>query len=72
LVIVNGASFIGRLSVGVLAKYINVTWLTVVWTAVCAILIFALTGVKTVAGFVIFGIIFGLSAGACKYLMLSA
>ncbi len=45
----------------------DVVSLIVLFTGVCAIMIFALTGVATVAGFVIFGVIYGFSAGACMF-----
>jgi len=69
LVIVNGLSCVGRLSPGFLVRYMSVVTLIVVCTGVCAIMIFALTGVTTVAGFVIFGILYGFCAGAFIALM---
>jgi len=69
LVIVNGLGCIGRLSPGFLVKYMSVVYLIVLFTGVCAIMIFALTGVTTVAGFVIFGIFYGFSSGAFISLM---
>ncbi|KAF9441846.1 hypothetical protein P691DRAFT_682734, partial [Macrolepiota fuliginosa MF-IS2] len=69
LVIVNGSSLIGRLSPGFLVKYVSVVNLIVVWTGICGILIIALTGVTNVAGFVVFGVIYGFSFGAFIALM---
>ncbi|KAJ3574979.1 hypothetical protein NP233_g1396 [Leucocoprinus birnbaumii] len=69
LVILNASSFLGRLSVGALVKFMPVTWMTVVSTGICAILILALIAVKTVAGFVVFGVLYGLNAGAFIALM---
>lgn len=69
LVIINVSSCIGRISVGLIVKYMPVTWMIVLWTGICAVLMFALIGVKTVAGFAVFGVLFGLSAGAFIALM---
>lgn len=67
LVILNGASFVGRLSPGILTKYASVATLTVITTGASGVLIIAVSGITSVAAFVIFGILYGFFAGTCKY-----
>jgi len=69
LVIVNGSSCVGRLSPGIVVRYIGVVPFILLSTGMCAIMIFALIGVTTVTGFVVFGILYGFSAGAFIALM---
>lgn len=64
LVILNGASFTGRLSPGLLVKYIPVVPLITIMAGAGAVLIFGMAGISTVAGFVVFGLLYGFCAGA--------
>jgi hypothetical protein len=66
-VILNCASFVGRLSPGILTKFVSVGTLTVVTTGACAALIISVSGITSIPTFIVFGVLYGLFAGACEY-----
>jgi hypothetical protein len=66
LVILNGISIAGRVAPGIFARFIPVPILTIICTFACAALIYSMSGITTVAAFVVFGILFGFFCGACK------
>ncbi|KAH9858585.1 MFS general substrate transporter [Lenzites betulinus] len=63
LVILNSFSFIGRLAPGFFANRLGVHNIIVVSTFCCAVMIFAMIGLKSVASVIVIAIIYGLSAG---------
>ncbi|EKM83347.1 hypothetical protein AGABI1DRAFT_65844 [Agaricus bisporus var. burnettii JB137-S8] len=69
LVILNGASFVGRLSPGFITKYIPIQPLTAITTGACAVLLYAVSGITTVPAFVVFGILYGILSGIFISLM---
>ncbi|KAI0829934.1 MFS general substrate transporter [Trametes gibbosa] len=64
LVLLNVCSFVGRLSPGFFANKLGVHNITVVSTFCCAVLIFAMIGLGSVASVVVIAIIYGFFAGA--------
>lgn len=69
LVIMNGASFFGRLSPGFFARRLGITNMISFATFACSIMIFAMIGLKSVASVVIIAILFGFFAGVYIALM---
>lgn len=67
LVILNGASFVGRLSPGFITKYIPIQPLTAITTGACAVLLYAVSGITTVPAFVVFGVLYGILSGICEF-----
>ncbi|KAI0675763.1 major facilitator superfamily domain-containing protein [Trametes maxima] len=63
LVILNVSSFFGRLSPGFVAHVLGVGNMTVASTFVCAILIFGMIGLGSLASVVVIGVIYGFFAG---------
>ncbi|KAG9313185.1 MFS general substrate transporter [Chiua virens] len=63
LVIMNAASFIGQLSSTLLVGFFPVPTLTIIATFCCTVILFGMIGVSTVAGMVVFGILYGYFAG---------
>ena len=62
----NAASFLGRVTSGAAANSLGVFNLVISSTAVTAVLIFSLTSVQNLAGFVIFSVLFGFFSGASE------
>ena len=62
----NFSSFIGRLSPSLFANYVRAEYIIAVATSGCSTLIFGIIGVKSIAGVVVFGVIYGFFAGICK------
>ncbi|KIJ57087.1 hypothetical protein M422DRAFT_198467 [Sphaerobolus stellatus SS14] len=63
LVILNGCSFIGRLSSGFLINKFGVNKLVIGSTACCSILIFGMIGINSVTSIVVIAVIYGYFAG---------
>ncbi|KAG6381775.1 major facilitator superfamily domain-containing protein [Boletus reticuloceps] len=63
LVIMNTASFVGQLSSTVLVVYFHVPTMLIMATFCCSVIILGMIGVHTVAGFVVFGVLYGYFAG---------
>ncbi|KAI9570869.1 MFS general substrate transporter [Boletus coccyginus] len=63
LVIMNSSSFVGQLSSTVLVGYLRVPTLTIIATFCCSVILFGMIGVHTVAGVVVFGVLYGYFAG---------
>jgi hypothetical protein len=68
----NFSSFIGRLSPSLFANYVPAEYIIAVSTSGCSILVFGMIGVKSIAGVVVFGVIYGFFAGICKTYFLSS
>lgn len=66
LVLLNGGSFIGRLSTGFIAPYVGVPRLMIVSTAACSILILGMMGLTRVPTVVVLGTIYGYFSGVCQ------
>lgn len=65
LSILNAASFVGRVVPGFFAHSFGVMNMVIACAASCTVLIFAMLGVKTVAGVSVFATLFGFFSGAC-------
>ncbi|KAF8448831.1 MFS general substrate transporter [Boletus edulis BED1] len=63
LVIMNTASFVGQLSSTVLVVYFHVPTVLIMVTFCCSVIILGMIGVHTVAGFIVFGVLYGYFAG---------
>ncbi|KAH0836818.1 major facilitator superfamily domain-containing protein [Lanmaoa asiatica] len=63
LVIMNTSSFIGQLSSTVLVGYFHVPTVIIMATFCCTVILFGMIGVHTVAGVVVFGVLYGYFAG---------
>lgn len=63
LVIVNAASFCGRLSAGVIAHFIGVVDLTIFSTLACAVLLGGMIGLSSMESFIVLGLLYGLLSG---------
>lgn len=61
----NAASFIGQLSATVLVGYLRVPTVIIIATFCCTVILFGMIGVHTVAGVVVFGVLYGYFAGIC-------
>lgn len=61
----NAASFIGQLSATVLVGYLRVPTVIIIATLCCTVILFGMIGVHTVAGVVVFGVLYGYFAGIC-------
>lgn len=66
----NGSNCMARIVAGFLARPVGVINLLIIATGCCSVLIFAMLGLKTVAGLVVFSIIYGLFAGTCMFNLL--
>lgn len=66
----NAAAIPGRIIPGILADYYGPFNIIVPSIAINATLIFALFGVKTDAGTIVFAILFGFSSGSCKFVLI--
>ncbi|THV06304.1 MFS general substrate transporter [Dendrothele bispora CBS 962.96] len=64
LVILNASSFLGRLTPGPFIHKLGVGNIITGACGCCAVMIFAMMGIKTLPEFVVFGIIFGFFAGS--------
>ena len=62
----NTSSFIGQLTSGVLVEYFGIPAVLTGSTFGGTVLLFALIGLRTLASFVVIGILYGYSAGICK------
>ncbi|KAI0708179.1 major facilitator superfamily domain-containing protein [Cerioporus squamosus] len=63
LVILNACSFFGRLAPGVVANRVGSGNIVVVFTFICAVTIFGLIGLGSVASVVVIAVIYGLASG---------
>ncbi|KAH7910238.1 MFS general substrate transporter [Hygrophoropsis aurantiaca] len=63
LVIMNTSSFIGQVSSGFLANWFGVANIIVLAVSACAVLLFGMIGVRTLASVAIFGVLYGFFAG---------
>jgi len=59
----NVSSFFGRLSSVIFAKPLGIPNMIVISTVCCSVLIFGMLGVKSVAGMVVFAVIYGFFVG---------
>ena len=66
LSILNAASIFGRVIPGLYTRSVGITNMLLFVGAACGVLNLAMIGVKTVAGFTIFAILYGFFSGACK------
>ena len=66
LVILNFASVIGRLSIGVLAQKFGVPEMLTLSCACCAAITLGMIGLKDIAGVTVIAVLFGYSCGACE------
>ena len=62
----NFSSFVGRLSPAFYANALGIENIIAVTTGCCSIMILGMIGIKSVAGVVSIGIIYGFFAGICK------
>ena len=65
LVILNASAVVGRITPGLIANKVGVANIVVVATFITVGLIFTVIGLHTVAGFVVFSILFGFFSGVC-------
>lgn len=65
LVIMNASSFVGQLCSTVLVGHLSVPTLTIIATFCCTVILFGMIGVHTVAGIVVFGVLYGYFSGIC-------
>ena len=61
----NASSFIGQVSSAALVGYLRVPILVIISTFCCSVILFGMIGVHTVAGVVVFGVLYGYFAGIC-------
>lgn len=66
LTILNGASIFGRVIPPLLVPRIGIINMTIIWGAVCGILIFSTLAIHDVAGTTVFAILYGFFSGACE------
>lgn len=64
----NAASTLGRVIGGFFGPSLGVFNLVVASIATSAIFIYCMLAVRTVGGFVVFSVLFGLSSGVCEQL----
>ncbi|CCM00176.1 uncharacterized protein FIBRA_02204 [Fibroporia radiculosa] len=69
IVIMNGCSFVGRLTPGFFAHRLGIANMICVATFCCSVLVFGMIGLKSVASVVVLGIIYGFFAGVYIALM---
>lgn len=63
----NASSFVGRLSPGWFANRLGSHNIIVTATFCCAILIFGMIGISSVASVVVIAVIYGFFVGTCAY-----
>lgn len=64
--ILNTSSIAGRILPGFSARRVGVANTTLIFGAFCGVLNFAMLGVRHVADFVVFAILYGFFSGACE------
>ncbi|KIJ69000.1 hypothetical protein HYDPIDRAFT_80918 [Hydnomerulius pinastri MD-312] len=69
LVLLNGSSFVGRLTSGFIAPYTGVPNLMIISTFLCSVLILGMIGLSSLASVIVIGIIYGYFAGVYIALM---
>jgi hypothetical protein len=62
----NAASFVGRISPGFFARRLGLLNMIAASNGCGAILIFSMIAVNSVAGVVVFGVLYGFISGVCK------
>lgn len=67
LSILNASSFLGRISSIIASQSFGIFNCIVPVACSCGILVFSLFGVRTVASFSIFSVLYGLATGACEH-----
>ncbi|KAJ6461855.1 MFS general substrate transporter [Mycena vitilis] len=68
LVIMNGSSFFGRLSPGLFVHRFGVINMITVSTGVGSVLLLSMIALKSIASVVVLGVLYGYSAGLCKFI----